>query len=139
MRLFSALLLFMFFIACNNSAKKKDHSTDTAKQVKQLPATSNIPDTVFHGIGTEPFWSVYVIKDSKIVFDPADGPEVELPYVAATIVDPLTTTYNSTSGTSALNLTIIKKNCSDGMSETVHPYEVTLTVNGSTYSGCGKQ
>ena len=54
MRLLPVFIIAIFVIACNNSAKKKEDTKDTAKQVVQMPET---PDTIFTGFGTEPFWS----------------------------------------------------------------------------------
>ena len=138
MRTLSAFILIALIAACNNSAKKKEDTKDTANQVKQMPETPAAPDTIFTGIGTEPFWAVYVINNNKIVFHPADGPDTEVPFVTAITPDNNTTQYNSASGSTTLALTIIKKNCSDGMSDIIHPYQVNLTINTTKYSGCGR-
>ena len=47
-----------------------------------MTGVTETPDTIFTEFGTELFWSVYIIKDSKIVFHPADVPDVEVPFVA---------------------------------------------------------
>ena len=138
MRSISVFIIALLIIACKNSAKKKDDTKDTAKQVKQMPVTPAVPDTVFTGFGTEPFWLVYVVQNNKIVFHPADGTDVEVPFVVAATPDNITRTYNSVSGSSAIELTIIKKSCGDGMSEQTHPYEVKLVVNKTKYAGCGR-
>ena len=70
--------------------------------------------------------------------DPANGPDVEVPYVAASVINN-TTKYSSAAGNASIELITIKKNCSDGMSEEIHPYEVTLRVNKTKYSGCGRK
>jgi uncharacterized membrane protein len=33
---------------------------------------------------------------------------------------------------------VIKKDCNNGMSDVVFPYEVNLKINAATYKGCGK-
>ena len=76
MRILSVFTIILLVAACNNSTTTKEDTKDTAKPVIQIPETS---DTVFTGFGTEPFWSVYVINNNKIVFHPADGPDVEVP------------------------------------------------------------
>ena len=125
-----------FAMACNNSSDKKTDKEDTTKQTIQIPEQPGLPDTIFHGLGTEPFWSVFIIKDNKIVFHPAEGIDVEVPFVApSTTVN--TTTYHSSAEGSSIELIISKKPCSDGMSDNVHAYEVILTVNKTKYSGCG--
>ncbi len=138
MRIISFLALFLLIIACNNSAKKKEDLNDTAKTPEQMPEKIILPDTLFTGFGTEPFWSVYVVADSKIVFHPADGPDVEVPYVPVAITDSISSGYNSATGGTSIELKMIKKDCSDGMSETTHPYQVTLVVNKKRYHGCGR-
>ena len=109
MRIFLFIILIIMITACNNSAKKKDGTKDTAKQVIQMPETPAVPDTLFHGFGTEPFWAVYVINNDKIVFDAVEGMDVEVPFVAATASDSITTKYNSANGNDTINLTIVKK------------------------------
>ena len=136
MRLLPVFIIAIFLIACNNSAKKKEDTKDTAKQVVQMPET---PDTIFTGFGTEPFWWVYVVNNSKIVFHPADGAVVEVPFVATTSPDSITTKYNSVSGNTTMDLTIVKKSCNDGVSEETHRYAVTLIIDKTKYSGCGRK
>ena len=133
------VFLALLIIACNSQGKKKEDTRDTGKPVTAMPETLPTTDTIFTGFGTEPFWSVYVIHNNKIVFHPADGPDAELPYVAASAPDSVTTRYISKNDSTLLELTIIKKNCSDGMSEDIHPYSVDLSVNKNKYSGCGRK
>ena len=137
MRIISFFTLFFLVIACNNAAKQKEDTKDTAKQDIQIPATPQLPDTIFTGFGTEPFWSVYVVANSKIVFHPADGPDVEVPYVPLSL-GVNSSQYNSDSGNSSIHLSYSRKDCSDGMSGEIHPYEVLLVVNKTKYSGCGR-
>ena len=136
MRILSVFTIILLVAACNNSTTTKEDTKDTAKPVIQIPET---PDTVFTGFGTEPFWSVYVINNNKIVFHPADGPDVEVPYVAASVVDNNTNRYNASGSAATLELIITKKDCSDGMSEQTHPYTVTLSINKTKYTGCGRK
>ena len=136
MRILSVFTIILLVAACNNSTTTKEDTKDTAKPVIQIPET---PDTVFTGFGTEPFWSVYVINNNKIVFHPADGPDVEVPYVAASVVDNNTNRYNAPGSAATLELIITKKDCSDGMSEQTHPYTVTLSINKTKYTGCGRK
>ncbi|MGQ0738159.1 MAG: COG3650 family protein [Bacteroidota bacterium] len=138
MRIISALITLIIIIACNNSAKDKKDVKDTAQKNIRMPEQPAIADTVFTGFGTEPFWSVYVIKDSKIIFHPADGPDVEVPYAAATNPDAVTTEYRSSGNDNNIELIIFRQDCSDGMSDETHRYKVTLFVNKTKYMGCGR-
>ena len=139
MRILLFATLLMLITACNNSSEKKGDTTDTAKQVVQMPETPATPDTLFHAFGTEPFWSEYVINNNKIEYHTAEGMDVEVPFVAATTPDNLTTNYASNNGKDTINLTLVKKDCSDGMSEETHPYQVTMKVDGAQYHGCAKK
>lgn len=135
---------FIFFIsvillitACNNNAKKETtNNTDTMREEKPIPPVNT--DTIFTGLGTEPFWAVYVINNTKIVFQPMDGPLVEVPFAAAISSDSGIMKYNSTNANASIEIVITKQECSDGMSEIVYPYAVELTVNKTKYSGCGR-
>lgn len=137
MRKFLVVFAGLLLLACNNSAKKKEPVRDTVKTGEQKPGTAAVPDTIFTGTGTEPFWALYIIAEKKIVFHPSEGADIEVPFVpGATIGD--TTTYLSGEGDHSIKVDILKKNCSDGMSELVYPYEVLLLVNKIKYAGCGR-
>ena len=139
MRILLFIIPVMLIAACNNSSDKKAETKDTAKQevlVTQPPAGA---DTLFYGFGANPFWAVYVINNSKIIYvSGGELPDVEVPFVASTVTDSITTNYSSISGKDTINLTIIKKDCDDGWSKTIHPYQVKLKANRGNYTGCGK-
>lgn len=138
MRISSTILFALLVISCNNKAGKKENNTDSVIRVIPIPEAPVPADTIFTGFGTEPFWSVYVINNSKIVFHPADELDTELPFVTPVFMDDHTKKYKSSTATDSLELTIIKKNCSDGMSDETHSYEVILLINKTRYSGCGR-
>lgn len=131
------LFIAVVFIACNNSSEKKTDIKDTGsitiQMIQQPPVRS---DTIFYGMGTEPFWFVYVLKDNKIVFNAAEGTPVEVPYVEGITADNVTK-YSSSANGSSIELIITKKECSDGMSEREFTYQVELSVNKTSYRGCG--
>lgn len=130
------LFIALVFIACNNSSEKKTGIKDTANKTNQMPATTIMPDTSFYGLGTEPFWSFYIIDQSKVVFHLADGPDVVADLKRTSNGDNITQGYAAADGV-YIDFIITKKPCSDGMSERVHTYEVSLTVNKEKYKGCG--
>jgi uncharacterized membrane protein len=141
MRLITLGWLFLVVSACNNQANRDKVSADSIAQdtpiINSQPA--HAADTVFTGFGNEPFWAVYVIDNSKIVFHPMEGGDVSVPFVPASQPDSVTTRYAGTTGSSEIVLIITKKPCSDGMSDITHQYAVELTVNKTNYSGCGRQ
>lgn len=138
MRIILSFIALTIIIACNSSSDKKNDTKDTAGKKVQMPVQPAIPDTIFTGFGTEPFWSVYVVKDSKIIFHPADGPDVEVPFVEATTVSNAIR-YKSSSPDASIELNVAKKECSDGMSDETHSYRVILVVNKEEYTGCGRE
>jgi uncharacterized membrane protein len=138
-------LFFLFsvvvFAACNNSSDKKgDGLTDTT----QKPGPGNeqsttAADTVFTAFGNEPFWALYVIRGSKLLFHPADGGDVEVPYVEPAEIDATTRRYSSVGDSATIELTITRKDCSDGMSDLTHKFQTQVKVNAVTYEGCGRE
>ncbi len=139
-------------MACNNHTKEnkssdsdnigrqkeadttKPANTDTSKtvEISKEPAA----DTLFTGLGTEPFWSLRIIKDKEIFFTTADGMEVSFPYAR---LNRSGNEYRciSTKGRASIVLKITKNKCSDGMSETQYDYEVLAVVSTVAYRGCG--
>ncbi|HUR65967.1 MAG TPA: hypothetical protein VMZ03_06420 [Chitinophagaceae bacterium] len=136
----SFFLIYGLFVitACNNKAKKGDSKKEDNTKVS-YDETHLSTDTVFTAFGNEPFWAVYIINNNKIVFHPADGPDVEVPWIQATTPNETTRRYTSFGNGNEIDMTIVQKNCSDGMSDETHPYTVTLSVNKENYSGCGRQ
>lgn len=135
-------LAILFFISCNNRATNGDKTDrDSTSKTDSVPpqAVPTEPDTTFTAFGNEPFWALYVIHDRKLVFHPMDGPDIEVPYVTPTEIDAMTKRYNSAGDSATVELTIIKKDCSDGMSDLTHKFETKLKVNAVTYQGCGRE
>jgi uncharacterized membrane protein len=142
-------LLFVFSLtvlltACNNNSSKKEESIDTAGNGINNPGDTTVnaripvADTIFKGMGTEPFWAVYVIDNRNIVFHPSEGDKISVPFVAPVVPDNITTKYNSANDSVTLELILLKKNCNNGMSDIVYPYEVNLKINAMTLKGCGE-
>lgn len=140
MRVLQFIIPVMLLVACNSSSDKKGDTKDTTKQVTQMSETTAVSDTLFYAFGRNPFWSVYVINNKKIFFvSGGELPDVEVPYVAPTTPDSLTTNYNSINGKDTINLTIVKKECTTMMSKEIHPYQVMVKVNRGNFTGCAKK
>jgi uncharacterized membrane protein len=145
MRIPALVVLILVIAACNNSAGKKEDlpageagTIDTNQTAKQMPGKSAGPDTVFTGFGNEPFWAIYVIDREKIVFHPADGPDLSVPLNSDFYPDSIKYSYGGSVGVTTIVLTVTKKDCSDGMSDETHPYEVSVFANKTKYAGCGR-
>lgn len=144
----------LLIMACNNHTK--DHKKggvdkDTTPQGADTSKPANIDtnkviegikeeraDTIFSASGTEPFWTVEIIKDKAMVFTTGDGFEVSVPYVEPTTVDKVSRYISSdVKSRSTMVISITPKKCSDGMSEKDYKYEVIAVINTVTYRGCG--
>lgn len=139
MRVSLIVLMSALLSACNNSSDSKKDIADTTLPAVQMPPPPATPDTIFSGYGNEPFWSVHVIRDSKIVFHPMDGPDVEVPYAVSNAPDSLAAAYSSSANGNSIELLVYKRDCSDGMSDITHRYEVKLRVNQNKFTGCGRE
>ena len=86
----------------------------------------------YGALGTEPFWSLD-IGAKTIVFDQMDHPKVRQP-----TPKPRKTKFGRIYWTRRISVAIISNQpCSDGMSEYVYRDDVTVTVDGKKYLGCG--
>ena len=93
------------------------------------PAAAAKPYSV---IGTEPFWGLS-IEPKTITFDLMDHPKVRQP-----TPKPRKTKFGRISWTRRISVAIISDQpCSDGMTEYVYRDDVTVTVDGKKYLGCG--
>jgi uncharacterized membrane protein len=91
----------------------------------------------FIGHGNEPFWSVEIDKGNKITFSSPNLKEpVSVPYVESVMAND-TREYHIQSEATKLDITISPQFCSDGMSDFLYEYKVTVKYNKKDYSGCG--
>jgi uncharacterized membrane protein len=132
--------------SCNNpSVTPGQMSNDTtadadSSSLRHGSITGNINDTVLKATGTEPFWALTIILNKFIEFRSAnDSLLVTVPYTnAALMKDRHSARYESATGKDDIIVEIMYKNCSDGMSDFSYPLAVVVTVNGTTYKGCGE-
>ncbi|MEP6634893.1 MAG: YbaY family lipoprotein, partial [Luteimonas sp.] len=106
-------------------------------------STSNSSAGAFHGVGTEPGWTVDVEPNSS--GDGSYSLRADLDYGGRKITVPNAQGLDSTSGFGGktadgmdVTLRIERASCSDGMSDQTFPAAVKLTVGDKTYSGCGR-
>lgn len=91
----------------------------------------------FRGIGQEPGWVVELKEGDKIVALLDYGATtLTLPTPEAAAADGVIT-YDTSTDTDHLVLTIRDKTCIDVMSGEAHPQTVELMVNDKPYAGCG--
>ena len=96
-----------------------------------FPAAAAKPQP-FKALGTEPFWSLS-IDSRRIEFERMDHAKIR---VAAP--KPRKTKFGRIYWTKRLSVAIITNQpCSDGMSDYIYRDDVTVTVDGHKYRGCG--
>ena len=87
-------------------------------------------ETTYRAIGTEPFWDLEIGRE-LIFTDRGNNVSVS---------DPTPTPVNGVAGeiyrTQRLEVNIVHRQCSDGMSDRSYPFVATLEVAGEQRSGC---
>ncbi|MBC9031478.1 META domain-containing protein [Sphingomonas sp. JC676] len=98
-----------------------------------MPANASAQSAAqpYHGLGTEPFWSV-TLDGQTIHYEPANGPAVSVPSPR-----PIVGFNGERYETRRLTVDITHVKCSDGMSDRIYHDTVVLTVDGKTLRGCG--
>ena len=91
----------------------------------------------FIGHGNEPFWGLEIDKGNKIIFNNPDLKEpFNTPYADPIISNGIREYHIQTEATK-LDIIISPQFCSDGMSDFLYEYKVSLKYKGKDYSGCG--
>ncbi|MEY4556630.1 MAG: hypothetical protein RL093_1749 [Pseudomonadota bacterium] len=86
-------------------------------------------------LGTEPFWSVE-LTGTEMVYTPAEPAEQRAPQPNP-VVRGTTATYESeTADGTALSVTLIATECSDGMSDRTYPLTAMVKVGERELTGC---
>lgn len=87
----------------------------------------------FYGVGNEPFWNIE-ITDRSIVLS-FNGEEKKITLKLPSATEYKDSTVYSLDG---LNRVVIyNRFCSDGMSDYLYEYKVSVTHKGQVYKGCG--
>lgn len=91
--------------------------------------------------GTEPFWNIQISKAERGLFFKNMGDETGKTFDWAPPVSTgNTTTYtvkNRAAPAETMTLVITKETCSDGMSDLVYNYSVTVSIGKEIWRGCG--
>lgn len=85
----------------------------------------------YHALGTEPFWNL-VIDEHEIVFLRPDQQPIKQP-TPKVIIGIAGEIYQ----TARINVNLVHRQCSDGMSDRTFPDKVEVRVDGRQFSGCG--
>jgi uncharacterized membrane protein len=107
--------------------------------VAAKPANTGPTTITLHlrAFGTEPFWAIDIAPGQLRYSNPdlQDGK----PFAASSSPEGKGVRYSGTLDGKAISLLIKPGNCSDGMSDTVHKWQATLTIDGKTERGCARQ
>ncbi len=109
-------------------------AVEDATDATPAPTTSEpapAPAIAMRAFGNEPFWEMRDTGDGKLVFTTPDNSEGTA-YAATRSEDAGGIRYTGDD----VSLTIVRGNCSDGMSDATHPYSARMTLAGQTYRGC---
>lgn len=97
-------------------------------------------DPFFKGLGTEPFWNVAMDRNF-MVYTNAEGMKEIFPVSDFTQSEKGTRVLTSKNANYEIRLSVVKGNCSDGMSDQTFDYQVTVALTGKGTSiqqkGCG--
>jgi len=139
MRSFFIAYLCLSFVGCKNAAK---HSTVISdEEVKQSidSMLENIPDGYWKIVGTEPFWSIYIHKDT-IMFTKLNE-KVDTTFFKQTQFNAVNSysNYKLIDAEQNIATLIIKKEqCSDGMSDNIYPYSASFIYKDIELKGCAE-
>ena len=87
----------------------------------------------FIGHGNEPFWSVEIDKGNKIIFSSPNLKEpVSVPYSDPALSNNIREYHIQTEATK-LDIRVSPQFCSDGMSDFLYEYKVTVKYNDKTF------
>ncbi len=109
-----------------------------------LPDAPSEPAPVLGGVdlakpvralGTEPFWSVE-LTGTEMVYTPPEPPEQRAPQPNPVVQGTTATWEAETAAGTALNVTLVATECSDGMSDRTYPLTAMVKIGDLELTGC---
>ena len=85
-------------------------------------------------VGTEPFWGATITADA-IAVSGADRPHMRFPAGERSVTGAGARWATQTSGGDAVQVTLLRETCSDGMSDRSYPFQATLVIGSETLRG----
>jgi len=111
----------------------------------ETPAPAEAPAPVVLGgvdlnaplraLGTEPFWGVDISPDG-LVYSAVDSEGMRADNPGPTIQGTTAVFASATEDGTALVVTLIATECSDGMSDRIYPLTARVELGGQTLNGC---
>jgi uncharacterized membrane protein len=89
------------------------------------------------GTGGDPYWSVEIDKDKYILFKSPSLPRPVIVPIEKPITTKDSTVYSiNTDGGTPLKVSVAPGFCTDGLSDHIYEYRMTVAYKGVTYRGC---
>jgi uncharacterized membrane protein len=101
-----------------------------------MPPPTATPIQRYQALGTEPFWSVFVLPGRLRYTTPENIAGTHFP--AKYAVEGEAQIWTGTFEGSTFTLRIAPGTCSDGMSDTVFAYTAQVAFAGKTLQGCAR-
>lgn len=125
-----AVLVLLALAGCEGKAPIA--ATETAS----APAPA-MPAMPFQALGTEPFWSIEVLPGQMRYSNPENIAGTT--FAATEARDGQGMRYSGTLDGQPVTLLVKPGTCSDGMSDTVYPWQALLTIGERTEQGCARE
>jgi uncharacterized membrane protein len=90
------------------------------------------------GTGSEPYWSVEIDNEKFILFKPGSSARPVIVPIEKPVVTKDSTLYSTvTDGGAPLKISVSSRFCTDGVSDHIYQYKMTVWYKGQIYKGCG--
>jgi uncharacterized membrane protein len=134
-----APLTLLALAACGASDSPQGPNAGTvlseADSRSTAPFDDIADDEVVQFVGTEPFWGGQASGTTLVYSTPEDPEGTE--YVIRRFAGRGGLSFSGTMGEAPFEMLVTPLRCSDGMSDRIFPYTVTLQIGQDLRSGCG--
>lgn len=151
MKQYSCYIGFLLLLLASCSGSRKiDSASSSADSVivkKQTPFVENITllqerfltGVDFIGSGNEPFWSVEIDLDQRMIFKVLGADSINVPTVPAIrLMDVAASSYRAETTAGLLNIVVYDQVCINDMSGDSLPKRVEVYLGEKKFSGCGQ-
>lgn len=133
MRPVFAALALLFLAACS-PAEEPVQPEAPAEQPAPVLGGVDLGQPV-RALGTEPFWSVE-LTGTELVYTTPEPPEQRAPQPNPVVQGTTATWDAETADGTALSVTLVATECSDGMSDRTYPLTAMVKVGELALTGC---
>ena len=128
----AALVALVSVAACSDATVETPAPAQPAEPAVLGGVDLNRP---LRALGTEPFWGVDITPDG-LVYTAVDSPEIRAANPGPTVQGTTAVYASATEDGTALVVTLIATECSDGMSDRTYPLTARVELGGQTLNGC---